>query len=154
MVDTNKAYLDGIGTLTADGQTVVEKGFVTMQMAVTINNHQKGWRSGDLEPQRRNFGELIALLHSEVSEALEAYRDGIPVSRVLYENPLDKADLVKSFISHGELAKPVGVASELADVIIRVLDMADEWDIPLVQALIEKHRFNQSRPARHGGKLC
>lgn len=51
------------------------------------------------------------------------------------------------------LGKPVGLASELADILIRLLDMSDEMDIDLGQATLLKHRFNRTRPHRHGGKL-
>ena len=75
----------------------------------------------------RTFGDLIALVHSELSEALEAYRvNGIdswlerqyPHSRDT--QPLTHLDVPE------EGDKPAGVASELADVVIRVADMA-EW---------------------------
>ena len=58
--------------------------------------------------QERTFGDLIALVHSELSEALEAYR---------------VCGIVDCPHEHTEGA---GVASELADVVIRVADMA-EW---------------------------
>lgn len=51
------------------------------------------------------------------------------------------------------LGKPIGLASELADVLIRLLDMANEMGIDLGEATLLKHRFNRTRPHRHGGKL-
>jgi len=48
--------------------------------------------------------------------------------------------------------KPVGIAAELADVVIRVLDSCEGFEIPLVDAMLAKMEYNQWRPKRHGGK--
>ena len=69
----------------------------------------------------RTFGDLIALVHSELSEALEWYREGEHVQPMREESPQYGLDDPV----HGKY-KPVGVPSELADVVIRVADMA-EW---------------------------
>lgn len=92
--------------------------------------HNRGWHD-----KPRSFGDLIALCHSELSEALESYRV-IP-------------DVQRSWLHDG---KPEGVPSELADVLIRIADMCWELDIDLEAALIEKLAFNQSRSYRHGSK--
>lgn len=87
----------------------------------------KGWWEDD-----RCDGELIALIHRELSEALEALRDGNPVSEKIEEYSQ--------------------VEEELADVVIRILDFATRrgWDI---QGAIEaKHEYNKTRSYRHGGK--
>ena len=75
--------------------------------------------------EERSFGDLIALVHSELSEALEAYR--------LHE--------LETWPSQdGEI--PLGVPFELADVVIRVADMA-EWygvDLDVVVAMTRDRR--------------
>lgn len=50
--------------------------------------------------------------------------------------------------------KPEGIAAELADVIIRVLDYCAYAGIDIENVLEVKHEYNKSRPYRHGGKKC
>ena len=80
----------------------------------------------------KNFGEVIALMHSELSEALEAYRHGNPAS-----------DHISNF---------TGVEEEFADVIIRIMDTAHHFNFKVAEAVIAKMMFNECRPYRHGGK--
>lgn len=72
----------------------------------------------------RNFGEVVALMHSELSEALEADRKG------LMDDKLPHRD---------------GREVEFADCIIRILDTAEVLGLDVAGALIEKNRFNQQR---------
>ena len=160
-------FMDVDGTLNNDGFVAIARGFEIASRAIYLNNVTKGW----WEDTNRNIGELLALVHSEVSEALEAYRDGDDITDICYEYPelyevkrFGSDDVVARFsenestlmLDNGEvvLGKPVGVASELADVIIRILDMAEGLNIPVTQALIEKHQYNQTRAYRHNGKKC
>lgn len=98
---------------------------------------EKGW--WDLPD--RNVPELLALIHSEVSEALEAYRDvGIEqLDRVWYDE---------------SGYKPEGFTVELADVLIRIADLCGEFNLDLEQALTEKMAYNKTRSYRHGNKIA
>ncbi len=78
--------------------------------------------------------ERLCLIHSEVSEALEAHRDG------------HDAFLIVD-------GKPEGVPSELADIVIRVVDMATYLDVDLDKAVRLKMNYNATRPHKHGRKL-
>lgn len=81
----------------------------------------------------------LANIHGEVSEALECLRtDG-----------MDDISLVDA-PANG--AKPEGFAIELADVLIRVLDLCGLLGIDIDDAVRRKHEYNKTRPYRHGGK--
>lgn len=76
-----------------------------------------------------NTGEKIALMHSELSEALEADRKNLD------------AEHIPGF---------TGVEEELADVIIRILDFAGHHQLRLGEALSAKIAYNLTRPFKHG----
>ncbi|MDD2689873.1 MAG: hypothetical protein PHT41_06975 [Candidatus Omnitrophica bacterium] len=82
---------------------------------------EKGWWDNE-----RNDAEIIALMHSELSEALEVMRNH---------------------------ANKDGIAEELADCCIRIFDYCGAREIDLEKALLKKIEFNKSRPYRHGKKF-
>ena len=112
----------------------VNLGLRTLCLAAHAMAKAKGFWETD-----RNVGELLALMHSEISEALEEYRAGRPLTAIR----LDPTT-----------GKPEGFPIELADLLIRVFDLAGKFGINLPEAIKMKMSYNATRPHRHGGKLC
>lgn len=83
---------------------------------------------------RINVGHHIALTHSELSEALEAARKAIPEQ--------DK-----------NCPQFSNFTVELADTVIRVMDLAAARGLPLAEAIITKLEFNKGRPFKHGKRF-
>lgn len=100
-----------------------------VQRDLAVWAESKGWAD------QRSFGDLIALMHSELSEALEEYRNGHALDEVYFND-----------------GKPEGVPVELADVIIRILNFCGQYNVDMEEALRVKMAYNETRPFRHGGK--
>lgn len=100
-----------------------------------------GWWEGTTK-ENCEIGTKIALMHSELSEALEEHRSFMPTFYRVADHSEPRI----------EYSKPEGIVVELADCIIRILDLAGfmEWDIE--NALREKMKYNDKREYRHGGK--
>jgi NTP pyrophosphatase (non-canonical NTP hydrolase) len=96
--------------------------------AVFLANRAKGFWPDPIDA--RNKSELIALMHSELSEALEGLRHGNP--------PSDKIPPYSQ------------VEEELADCVIRIADACGAFGWNLGGAIEAKLRYNESRPHKHG----
>jgi len=81
-------------------------------------------------------GERMMLIVTEVAEMMEAYR--------VSKNP-------SQFYIEVD-GKPEGVASEVADVIIRCLDYCDVYKIDIGTVILHKMAYNTTRSHQHGGK--
>ena len=85
-----------------------------------------GWhtniKTGELI--ERNKGEMLCLVHSEISEAMEGERKG----------------LMDDHLPHRPMAEV-----ELADAVIRICDYAGRWGYDLGGAIVEKMAYNRNR---------
>ena len=72
-----------------------------------------------------NVPTKLALIGTEVAEAIEWHRKG----------------------------QPQELPHELADIVIRTMDLAESLGIDLASAILTKHEFNKHREIKHGNKL-
>jgi len=89
-------------------------------------NVQAGWYNDIYTGERlnRNIPEMMCLIHSEISEALEGYRK----------------DLMDNHLPHRKMCEV-----ELADTFIRLLDLAGYLEYDLGSAVLEKLAYNKNR---------
>ena len=107
----------------------------------------------------RNMGEMIALMHSELSEALEEHRAGRPAEYVPVHQqgcpassdglPDDRPDYARIVLCTGH-CKPEGIAVEFADCLIRILDTLASLGIDIDGVVTRKMAYNAGREHRHG----
>jgi NTP pyrophosphatase (non-canonical NTP hydrolase) len=103
----------------------------SMAKSIHYDNVERGW--WDMGVENRNKPEMIALMHSELSEALEALR---------------KPDLKDEHLPDED-----AVGLEFADTLIRILDYCGAYQIDLGDLVVKKLEYNRTRAHKHGGKL-
>ena len=109
-------------------------------------NKAKGfWDEG----KNKNFAEIIALCHSELSEALEAHRKDKWADRIRFDVGMDHGPGFN--IAFEESIKST-VEDEIADTMIRLLDTCGGLGIDIDFHIEQKLKYNKSRPFKHGKK--
>ncbi len=90
------------------------------------NNVNAGWWTNLVTGEKldRNMGELLCLVHSEISEAMEGHRKNLMDDKLPHRKMLEV---------------------ELADAVIRILDIAGSQGFDLGGAIEEKIEYNASR---------
>ena len=87
-----------------------------------------GWwtdlKTGASLKGNRNIPEMLCLIHSEISEAMEAHRKNLMDDKLPFRK---------------------GVEVELADAVIRIMDLAGGLDLDIAEAIIEKMQYNANR---------
>jgi hypothetical protein len=116
-----------------------------LQTKIHQDNVARGWWEDVALPlrvenkaERAVAIEKLCLIHSEVSEALEEVRGGKPFDQVV-------VDMTSN--------KPTGFPTELADTVIRILDLAEACGFDIESVIMLKLEYNRTRGHRHGGKL-
>lgn len=96
-----------------------------LQKEIYINAKEHGFWKGEV----KNIPTKLCLIHSEISEALEAFRNN---------------KITRSMDNW--------IGEELADAIIRILDLAEFLNIDMEYEIKRKHKINLNRPYKHGKK--
>lgn len=127
-------------------ENLCEKMSINEWAAAIYNNSKAhGWWD---EP--RNPVETIALCHSELSEALEEDRAGHKMEWYACEASMCKTVEIDCDTCPEKSGKPEGVAVEMIDCIIRILDYLAGVGVDIEGILARKHEYNKKRPYKHG----
>jgi NTP pyrophosphatase (non-canonical NTP hydrolase) len=111
---------------------------------------RKGWNENLV------LGNMIANLHTEISEAWEEIRNNRKVDEIYGHAPISINN--SSFLcgieslARDATIKPEGFPIELADLAIRLFHLCEYCGIDLEKMIELKMAYNETRSYRHGGK--
>lgn len=157
--------------LTKEQQAMID-GLTLVQNEAHGNSRERGFWEKFKASSPDQVGMKLCLIHSELSEALEAVRKSRPVqecdagqaSRVSSShgtNPCCCAQCVAAgssdppvqFLQDEHCPEFINFEIELADVIIRVMDLSGGMNLRVAEAVAAKMAYNRTRPYKHG-KQC
>lgn len=139
--------------LIVDALRLFDREFKTDESAEALRSYE--------EEHRRTKGvpvmSKLMLICTEVAEAAEVFRNAKLFQDLdaCYEAGDEKGTYFLRYTDRERNpAKPEGFGSELADIVIRVFDLAEDLGIDLAAEIKRKMFFNESRAYRHGGKVA
>lgn len=104
---------------------------------------KRGWQDTPI-----SFGDAMTLLHSEISEMFEEYRNHRAMDEIYHNKEFAFKGTPEDVVS----SKPEGIPIEMADLLIRMCHYCSYFGIPIHEGLRQKMAYNDTRPYRHGNK--
>jgi NTP pyrophosphatase (non-canonical NTP hydrolase) len=128
--------------------------FQNVQKGVHENSKSKGFWEGEAN---QNIPTKLMLMVSELAEAMEAHRKPHPeykLNEIQYwsEDGGVYPEQTREHKTGNPMLKPEGFPIEMADCIIRIMDLCEWLGIDLAEAILIKAEFNRTRPKMHGGR--
>lgn len=111
--------------------------------------HQNAVEKGFWE-EPVNLGEKMMLVVTEIAEMCEAHRKGVRMDSDKSINDTLRWESDDDFKTHFQENVKDTFEDEMADAIIRLLDMAKKLNIPIEKHIQAKMRYNSLRPYKHG----
>ena len=131
-----------------DAKLLLCEGLNKSAEIIFQNNKAKGFWDNE-----RNVGELLMLVTSELGEAMEAHRKGkfANLERLEFElSPNSELPYERHLSAKFEMHVKDTFEDEIADAVIRLLDLSAGLGIDLEKHINAKVRYNESRPKLHG----
>jgi hypothetical protein len=131
--------------------------FQNVQRNVHQNSKDKGFWEG---PENANVPTKLMLIVSELAEAMEEHRNYEEGSKLFKEirygyvndEGIVQFEQKRDKETGKALLKPEGFAIEMADAVIRIMDLCEHLGIDLADAIMIKADYNRGREKMHGGK--
>lgn len=137
--------------------TIDVSGLNQLSKTIFRNNKEKGFWDREM-----NIGELLMLITSELSEALEAHRKGRKAELAEFEMDIKRLGLSLSDFQNQENYHAIAdnfklhikdsFEDEIADAIIRLFDLCGSLGMDIETHIKAKVMFNKGRPRLHGKK--
>ena len=131
------------------GEGNTQRGF--HEEGDTLRDNAASEHEYDTAMLRNYYMVKIGLIMSEGAEALEELRSGRPVDQNYYTD--SDGNEAPRLSVNAKLNKPEGVPSEIADIVIRCFDFADEAGFSLIEVILEKLAYNDTRAHMHGRQV-
>jgi len=122
--------------------------------------HEGNKKRGFYDNREKNIGELLMLVVSELGEALEAHRKGVESNLKSFESDLKYAGFdidsefenseIPWFVNRFKSTIKDGFEDEIADSVIRLLDICGYLEIDIDRHINLKLAYNSTRPHKHG----
>jgi hypothetical protein len=151
--DVVRVFMDSLGK--EFHENAVEHGFWPKKVKCYEQDGQDVMEvTNEVDTSLRNKGEMIALMHSELSEMLEGVRHSGNEDHCYSEIAEDTCRCGGRKNEHPlmDIHCPTFTSEEVeaADIFIRLLEYSYAFKLRIGEAIVAKHEYNVKRPFKHG----